>query len=112
MITVSFNSESENLDFDKTAETITKYIKSDLNRDVTIIKEENNIEVVSGNYPNNLEGSSIDISFKFKRNISDLDFQNLDKLDKVLFQIKKCLASLAEIEKDSYIPIQFRRAND
>jgi len=94
----------------KTSNNIVRHLKDELNKkSLTIIKEDNVINITSGNLDPINKGIIAEISFKYQVSISNDDINKREDLDKFIFYIKSCLDNLSAIEDNKYIPLEYRR---
>jgi hypothetical protein len=111
MFSVSIKSENSSDDIlAKTGNNIVNFIKDNLEKkSLVILKDENAINIISGNINSDVKSLTAEISFKYQISISEDEIKNKESLDKFIFYIKNCLDNISSIEDIKYIPIEHRR---
>lgn len=104
------NKEKRKLDFNKTIKNIMSYISGQLNfYNSKIISDNNCIEIISGKELSaNDSEIIIEMIIRKKISIRAEDFEDKEKLDRCINEIKKFCDEAKVIEEIQYIPINMR----
>lgn len=97
-----------------TVNTINGYIKTKLSKKTSLISDEKNVNITSGNILSNRDANKVvaEINFKYEFLIDKDKLEDKEELDKFIFYIKKCISNLSDIEKEMYIPLHMRGKTD
>lgn len=99
--------------FNRTMSTITRFLKGDLSREVSIISDSSSIEMISNSLHNlsvntNTETIVAELLIKKTIVINNEDLKDRDKLDKYLSEIKHFCEQAVEVEDVRYLPSHYR----
>lgn len=112
MFTVKLKGSGKNSILNKTAKTISNFLKNNLNKNTNIISDNSSIEMIAASSAQPESGDNefvAELLIKKTIIINNSDLKDREKLDKFLSEIKYFCEQASKIEDTKYVPLEFRK---